>query len=192
MIGKNSSIDCGCGLRHKTVEAHTRSVEGSRKGGSIAGLTSRCTREQYAIAGRISGLRQSRKHMAEIGRRGARQPKSVECRAAISAGQRASKKQWRSFAVPSKTQLRAAYLLFSEFPSVIIEAPFGRYRVDIYLPSPYHLGFEVDGNYWHGLPGRQQGYRKRDEHLLREFGLPIVRISETEVDDIYRRAQVGE
>jgi very-short-patch-repair endonuclease len=82
-----------------------------------------------------------------------------------------------SIASPSRLQLRAAYRLFGEFPSVIIEAPFGRYRVDIYLPPPYHLGIEVDGVYWH----RNRDSRLRDDYLLEAFGLPIVHLSEADL-----------
>jgi very-short-patch-repair endonuclease len=96
-------------------------------------------------------------------------------REAMRTSLRAAAQRGR-IASPSKLQLQIAYLLFSEFPSVIIEAPFGPYRVDIYLPPPYYLGFEVDGTYWH----RNRDHGLRDRYLCEEFGLPIIRFSEDE------------
>ena len=80
-------------------------------------------------------------------------------------------------------------LYLSEFPEVIEEKAFGRYRVDAYLPPPYHLAFEADGDYWHDRRGRDFDTR-RDAYLLARFGLPVVRLSETEINLAKRKPVV--
>jgi very-short-patch-repair endonuclease len=74
-------------------------------------------------------------------------------------------------------------VFLSEFPEVIAEKPFGRYRVDAYLPPPYHLAFEADGDFWHPYVERQRPgyYKQRDDFLLERFGLLVVRLTETEI-----------
>ena len=76
---------------------------------------------------------------------------------------------------------RRLYVLLAEFPTVIREQRFGRYRVDAYLPPPYHLAFEADGVYWHDRPERVKHDARRDAYLLAEYGLPVVRLGETEL-----------
>ena len=66
--------------------------------------------------------------------------------------------------------------LLKEFPEVRREERFGLYRVDAYLPLPYHLAFEADGEYWHRNSSKRDA--KRDAYLLREHGLPVVRLDE--------------
>ncbi|KKK64410.1 hypothetical protein LCGC14_2984490, partial [marine sediment metagenome] len=69
--------------------------------------------------------------------------------------------------------------LLADFPEVYREKQFGHYRVDAYLPEPYNLAFEADGEYWHNEKGRDE---KRDKHLFEEFGLRVIHISEAEVN----------
>jgi len=69
--------------------------------------------------------------------------------------------------------------LLAEFPEVRREERFGCYRIDAYLPAPYHLAFEADGNYWHRE--RSKNDAERDATLLRKYGLPVVRLSEFEL-----------
>lgn len=71
--------------------------------------------------------------------------------------------------------------LLSEFPEVDYGRVFGRYRVDAYLPEPYHLAFEADGRFWHQDKERDA---KRDDWLFRRFGLPVIRLSELELKEI--------
>jgi len=73
-------------------------------------------------------------------------------------------------------------IFLSEFPEVIAEKAFGRYRVDAYLPPPYHLAFEADGEYWHDRRGRDFDER-RDAYLLGRFSLPVVRLTGTEITE---------
>ncbi len=56
---------------------------------------------------------------------------------------------------------------------------FGRFRVDAYLPPPYHLAFEADGTYWH-RPESEQARRdvERDAWLLEHYDLRVVRLTE--------------
>ena len=60
---------------------------------------------------------------------------------------------------------------------VVPQKAFGRYNVDAYLPPPYHLAFEADGEYWHD-PKKDA---IRDTQLLSKFQLPVVRLSEREL-----------
>lgn len=57
---------------------------------------------------------------------------------------------------------------------------FGRCVVDAYLPER-HVAFEADGEYWHGRPERVAADERRDGYLLREHGLPVVRMTGIEV-----------
>lgn len=66
--------------------------------------------------------------------------------------------------------------------NVVIDAPFGRYQVDCYVPD-YHLAFEADGDYWHSLPDVRERDARRDIALLQNFNLPTVRFSETEIKE---------
>jgi len=72
-------------------------------------------------------------------------------------------------------QLFREYVL-SDFPTVLPQRWFGgRYRVDFYLPAPYHLAIEIDGDH------DAEYDRKRDAWLLEQFGLPVVRVKNEEV-----------
>ncbi len=80
----------------------------------------------------------------------------------------------------SQLEKRMINNFLSEFPEVIAEKRFGRYTVDAYLPPPYHLAFEADGTYWHSL--RPEYDEKRDAWLLEHAQLPVVRLSEEEIN----------
>jgi len=77
-------------------------------------------------------------------------------------------------------------VILAEFPEVIgpSKQHFGHYTVDAYLPPPYHLAFEADGDYWHALyEKRDPGHdARRDAYLLREFNLPTIRITESAIN----------
>ena len=64
------------------------------------------------------------------------------------------------------------------------EQRFGRYRVDFYLPE-YHLAFEADGEFWHGHNERFRPgyYQQRDGYLLEQFSLPVVRLTDREIQE---------
>jgi len=157
----------GGGAHEMSPEAKERYLEGThrggRKGGPRGGATSR-GRPRPDLRGKsqLSQHRTNRGIAMHMSHRAAMQ------RASISS--------------PSMLQLRVAYRLFGEFPNVIIEAPFGPYRVDIYLPPPYHLGFEVDGTYWH----KNRDSCRRDRYLLETFGLFIVHLDEVELNVVLR------
>lgn len=82
--------------------------------------------------------------------------------------------------------------LLNEFLEVVREKKFGNYRVDAYLPPPYHLAFEADGDYWHNRDALVLHKRninehaatddERDQYLFNVFNLPVVHLSETEVN----------
>lgn len=82
----------------------------------------------------------------------------------------------KRFSALSQTMIS---LFLSEFPVVEEEKRFGRFFVDAYLPPPYHLAFEADGTYWHSK--RKDFDKKRDAHLLEQFSLPVIRLSEEEI-----------
>lgn len=78
------------------------------------------------------------------------------------------------------------FLKQAGFEGLRMEESFGRYRVDIYAPS-HHLAFEADGGAWHeNHPFRDQVTRdrKRDRILLEEHGLPVVRMSEADIEEL--------
>ena len=74
-----------------------------------------------------------------------------------------------------------AKFLFN-FPEVREEVQFGKYRVDAYIPPPYHLAFEADGDYWHNRPGAKEHDKFRDKQLLERFNLYVIRITQREID----------
>lgn len=65
---------------------------------------------------------------------------------------------------------------------VEIERRFGRALVDCYLPD-YHLAFEADGTYWHRAE-LQARDRARDERLWERFRLPVVRLTQAELEEV--------
>jgi len=67
--------------------------------------------------------------------------------------------------------------VLAEFPIVRRQEKFGRKSVDAYLPPPYHLAFEADGEYWHD----EKRDAKRDRELLERFGLPVIRFTGKEL-----------
>ena len=73
--------------------------------------------------------------------------------------------------------------VLAEFPKVIAEKRFGLYSVDAYLPPPYHLAFEADGEYWHR--DSKDYDEARDDYLLIEHDLPVVRMAEVELLKFY-------
>lgn len=73
-------------------------------------------------------------------------------------------------------------VILVDFPEVVCEKRFGRFRVDAYLPPPYHLAFEADGEHWHN----KKYDKKRDAELMKRFGLPVVRMSEQELNGVAR------
>ena len=68
-------------------------------------------------------------------------------------------------------------LLLEEFPEIIHEKRFGPYTVDFYLPPPYHLAFEADGEYWHN----KKKDIKRDRWLWNTHQLIVIRFSGREL-----------
>lgn len=74
--------------------------------------------------------------------------------------------------------------LLKEFPKVVREKWFGRYRVDAYLPAPYHLAFEADGKKWHGSKEAKERDKKRDLWLKKNHNLTVIRFSEAELWEI--------
>jgi very-short-patch-repair endonuclease len=68
-------------------------------------------------------------------------------------------------------------MLKAKYPVVIAEKPFGRYRVDAYIPPPYHLAYEADGEHWHDAAKDAI----RDKYLLEQFNLPVIRFTGKEL-----------
>lgn len=126
------------------------------------------------------GSKSGAKHSADCGHC------SVATRAKMSAAKIAhiGKEDCKCAAcVPQRTMTRPhralVEVLLAEFPEVHSEVLFGHFRVDAYLPSPYHLAFEADGEFWHR--NRKKVDEARDAWLLRKFDLPVIRLSENEL-----------
>lgn len=64
---------------------------------------------------------------------------------------------------------------------VINEKNFLRYSIDCFVPE-LNIGFEADGDYWHGRADTMVNDKIRDQQLL-EIGIIIVRFSETEINN---------
>ncbi len=69
-----------------------------------------------------------------------------------------------------------AFLDAAGFSVIIPEQQFGRYRVDALLAEEW-LAFEADGNGWHNAEYDE----KRDKFLLENFALPVVRLTQKEI-----------
>jgi very-short-patch-repair endonuclease len=54
---------------------------------------------------------------------------------------------------------------------------FRPYFVDIFIPS-LNLVVECDGIYWHTRPGIREYDYKRDQYLIKQYGIKIVRVPE--------------
>ena len=88
----------------------------------------------------------------------------------------------RGETVQSRLEERMAKKFLSEFPEVHLRQKFGRYEVDAYLPPPYHLAFEADGSYWHRHRANYDA--RRDAYLLKQFQLPVIRLTEAEINAV--------
>lgn len=86
---------------------------------------------------------------------------------------------WVCASSPTRIEDFLVEVILGEFPEVQREVWFGHFRVDAYLPHPYHLAFEADGSYWHR--NREGSDAARDAWLLRKFNLPVVRLTEGEL-----------
>lgn len=82
---------------------------------------------------------------------------------------------------PTKIEGILQKIVLAEFPFVEQYKRFGKYTVDAYLPPPYHLAFEADGEPWHSWPARQEFDRQRDIELFEKFNLPVVRLTGNEL-----------
>lgn len=91
---------------------------------------------------------------------------------------------WRRSRKYREAEHILAEVLLAEFPVVVREKWFGKghkgARVDAYLPPPYHLAFEADGESHRTPTGLVEDFF-RDKRLLEEYGLPVVRISYDEL-----------
>lgn len=76
------------------------------------------------------------------------------------------------------------YIVLKDFPCAKPQVKFNKYTVDVYIPKPYHIGFEADGDYWHTRPGARQKDEYRDKFLLKYFKLPIIRLSQEDLLEI--------
>lgn len=61
------------------------------------------------------------------------------------------------------------------------EAKFGRYSLDVYIPS-LKLCLECDGVYWHSLDGVAEKDKRRDKYLKDNFGIETLRITDEELN----------
>ncbi len=89
----------------------------------------------------------------------------------------------RPYMVSSYTWMLCDILKSLGFELIVPEAQFGLYRVDALLAEEW-VAFEADGNY-HFTPERQAYDAQRDTNLLKRFGLPVVRLTGTEVKRLF-------
>ena len=82
-------------------------------------------------------------------------------------------------------------LLLTDFEIVIPEAQFDRYSVDFLLAEEW-VGIEVDGKHWHDKHEQENPgcYQRRDEHLMKKFNLPIVRLQENELREMFNGSSI--
>ena len=59
----------------------------------------------------------------------------------------------------------------------------GKMTVDFFLPE-YGACLEVDGKYWHSLPGRRAQDARRDYVLQNVYGYDVIRVPEVEVSSL--------
>ena len=79
---------------------------------------------------------------------------------------------------PSSLSWTLAQFLVNAGFNIALEQRFGRYSVDVLVLDEW-LAFEADGEYWHEV--NKTDYDARDEYLLREHGLPVIRLTENEI-----------
>ena len=68
------------------------------------------------------------------------------------------------------------------------EKQFGRYNVDIYLPD-YDVAVEIDGNYFHTLPGVPEKDARRDKLLYEKYGIVTLRFWESEIYENHHKME---
>ncbi|KKL61324.1 hypothetical protein LCGC14_2196450 [marine sediment metagenome] len=73
------------------------------------------------------------------------------------------------------------FLVNAGFDIVIPEVQFGGFSVDALLADEW-VAFEADGEYWHR--NRQENDIARDEYLLKEFNLPVIRLTQVEIGEL--------
>ena len=73
------------------------------------------------------------------------------------------------------------FLVEAGFDIVIPEVQLGGFSVDALLAEEW-VAFEADGEYWHR--DRQENDSRRDEYLLEEFNLPVVRLTQAEIGEL--------
>lgn len=59
---------------------------------------------------------------------------------------------------------------------IVEEHPAGPYKIDLFCPT-FNIGFEADGKFYHGWKRDE----KRDKLILDTFGIPILRLTDTEI-----------
>jgi len=100
---------------------------------------------------------------------------SIECANALS-GFRLRRQLLRK--KRTKPERILFYFVQNAYPDAVQEHRFGRYVVDVYVPS-IHVAFEADGAYWHR--NHQTRDAERDATLMAVFALPVVRFAEGEL-----------
>lgn len=68
------------------------------------------------------------------------------------------------------------------------EKQFGRYNADIYLPD-YKISCEIDGDYWHNLPGVPEKDRRRDKILFEKYGVVTLRFWESDIYENHHKME---
>lgn len=90
----------------------------------------------------------------------------------------------RPYMVSSYTWMLCDVLEALGFELIIPEAQFGLYRVDALLGEEW-VAFEADGNY-HFTTERRSYDAQRDANLLKRFDLPVIRLTGSEVEQLFK------
>lgn len=68
------------------------------------------------------------------------------------------------------------------------EKQFGRFNADIYLPK-YKISVEIDGDYWHQLPGVPEKDARRDKELFVKYDVVTVRFWESDIYENHHKME---
>lgn len=145
------------------------------------------------------GSRHADEHRARIGAALLGRKRSPETRAALSASAQRAWAEGRSNLPPKVRYTKLARRLHAYLEQhcgitgLEIEVRFGRYQVDLF-DAATRTAFEADGAYWHNRNElRSPGYHDRRETALRsQFGVRVVRFSDSDIDLTARKAGIQE
>lgn len=180
----NTKISVILTKRNKSLE-HRAKVSNALKGR----VFSEDWRNKLSLAKR--GIKLTPEHIEKIRQNGLGRKHSEESKMKMSESKRKHREESvdckcaSCFPPQSPTRIHKILLrILSDFPLLEIDKKFGNYCVDVYIPYPYHLAFEADGEYWHNKIGAKEFDKNRDKYLMDNFNLPVIRMEEKELTEL--------